>query len=109
MSGTGTWLEPVADRQPALWASAVLLYGVGDGATTYLGLRDGTVAEIGPVAALVMGDAGIAGLFALKVVLFAISFALWYVVRTPGRIAIPLALAVTGALVTAWNAVVLVT
>lgn len=104
-----TWLDPVARRQPALWVCAVLLYGVGDGVTTYLGLQDGAVAEVGPVAVFAIGEGGISGLFALKVALFAISFCLWYLVRTPGRVAIPLALTVAGALVTAWNAFVLVT
>jgi hypothetical protein len=104
-----TWLAPARTRQPTLWLLAVLLYGVGDAATTYVGLRDGTAAEAGPIAVHVIGQGGIAGLLLLKVVLFAGSFGIWYLVRTPGRVAIPLALAVTGALVTGWNALVLLT
>jgi hypothetical protein len=109
VSGRGAWLGPATDRQPTLWLLAVLLYGVGDAVTTYLGLRDGTAAEAGPVAVHVIGQGGIEGLLALKIVLFAGAFGLWYAVRTPGRVAIPLALAVTGALVTGWNALVLLT
>jgi hypothetical protein len=109
VAGSQSWLTPALDRQPTLWVLALLLYGVGDSATTFVGMRDGTAAEVGPVAVRVLGHGGIGGLLALKVGLFVVCFVVWYAVRTPGRVAIPLALAVTGFLVTAWNAVVLVT
>jgi hypothetical protein len=109
VSPTPEWLAQALDRQPALWVAAVLFYGVGDSLTTAVGLRDGSAAEAGPVAAHAIGYAGVEGLVALKVGLFAVCFGVWYAVRTPGRVAIPLALAVTGVLVTAWNAFVLAT
>lgn len=108
VSGSPGWLAVALDRQPVLWLLAVLFYGVGDTVTTFAGLRDGTIGEAGPVAARVLGYGGIEGLMLLKLALFVVSFGVWYLARTPGRVAIPLALAVTGALVTSWNAVVLV-
>ncbi|MFB6304278.1 MAG: DUF5658 family protein [Haloferacaceae archaeon] len=108
MSTPPAWLAVARDRQSLLWAAAVLCYGVGDGATTYVGLRRETVVEAGPVALRALEHAGFGGVVLVKVVLFLAAFALWRVARTPGRVAIPLGLAVTGALVTAWNAAVLV-
>jgi hypothetical protein len=102
-----SWLVPALARQPLVWGLSVLFYGVGDTVTTAVGLADGAVAEAGPVAVRVVGHAGIGGLVALKVGFFFASFGLWYVVRTPGRVAIPLALAVAGVLVTGWNSAVL--
>ncbi|MFB6156290.1 MAG: hypothetical protein ABEJ34_00415 [Haloferacaceae archaeon] len=107
MSGSTGWLGVVRGRQSLLWATAVLCYGVGDGVTTFLGLRRETVVEAGPVALRALEHAGFGGVVLVKLALFAAAFAAWRTVRTPGRAAIPLALAVTGALVTAWNAGVL--
>ena len=89
-----------------LWFVAILLYGLGDTATTYVGLSTAGVAEAGPVAGPLMEAYGRRALLAVKVVLFALFFAAWRSLRPPVRAAIPLALVVVGATVTAWNLVV---
>jgi hypothetical protein len=101
-------LRALRRRQRALWLAAVLLYGVGDAATTAIGLTIPGVAEAGPLAVHLVGADGIGGLLALKVALFAGSYGVWSVLRTPGRVGIPLALAFVGAIVSAWNLLVIV-
>jgi hypothetical protein len=100
-------LAPLLDHQRAVWVVAVLAYGVGDLATTTVGLSLGRVAEAGPLATRVLARWGWPGLVGLKTVVLAAFFALWYAVRTPGRVAVPLALAVVGVGVTLWNLVVI--
>ncbi len=97
------------ERERLLWVAAVVLYGAGDTATTVLGLQSVGVAEAGPVAGPLVASSGVWGLLFLKVAFFLACGGVWAVVRSDGRVAIPLALSVVGAAVTAWNAAVLVT
>ena len=106
VSSTGDHFAALAARQRLVWAAAILLYGVGDTVTTFWGLSTGGIAEAGPVAAPLMEAYGRYSLLAVKAVTFAAFYLLWRLVRTPGRVAVPLALATVGALVTAWNLVV---
>lgn len=85
---------------------AIGFYGLGDTVTTFWGLSTPGVAEAGPIAGPAIEAHGRRSLLVIKVVLFTILFGLWSVVRTPGRVAIPLALVVVGVFVTVWNAVV---
>ncbi|WP_211694186.1 DUF5658 family protein [Natronomonas salina] len=103
----GDHLEALATRQRRVWLAAILLYGVGDTVTTFWGLSTGGIAEAGPVAAPLMEAHGRFVLLGVKVVTFGAFYLLWRLVRTPGRVAVPLALATVGALVTAWNLVVI--
>lgn len=96
-------LETIADRTAALWVAAVLLYGVGDTATTVWGLSAGGVAEAGPVAAPLVAAHGAPVLVGLKVAVFGVFLGAFRALRTPGRSAVPLALVVVGAAVTLWN------
>lgn len=107
MSANPGWLTALIENQPLLWGLAVVFYGIGDTVTTALGLRADHTAEVGPVALVVIGDAGILGLVLLKLVFFAIFAAIWYVLETPGRVAIPAAVAVAGIGVTLWNTAML--
>lgn len=86
---------------------ALALYGVGDLATTAIGLQHGSISEAGPVASVVFAQAGVLGLFLLKGAFFAGCAVVWSVLDTPGRTGIPLALAVVGVAVTGWNLSVL--
>lgn len=97
---------PTAERW--LWVVAVLTYGVGDTATTLVGLESGSVAEAGPVAGSLIGAYGAPGFLLLKLCTLALFFAAWYALRSPSRAAVPLAVAVAGTLITAWNLFVLV-
>jgi len=95
------------DNQFGLWVLAILLYGVGDTTTTVAGVRSDTVREIGAVASLALEHGGLGGLLVLKVGFCVACVVTWYRLETPGRVAIPLALVVTGAGVTGWNLLVL--
>jgi hypothetical protein len=99
--------ELLADAERPLWVAAVLLYGVGDTATTFWGLSAGGAAEAGPIAGAFIHAYGPVALLGLKAVVFTLFYLAWRVLRTPGRTAVPLALAVVGGLVTAWNLLVL--
>lgn len=103
----GDHFEVLAARQRVVWAAAILLYGVGDTVTTFWGLSTGGIAEAGPVAAPLMEAHGRFVLLGVKAVTFTAFYLLWRLVRTPGRVAVPLALATVGALVTAWNVAVI--
>jgi hypothetical protein len=90
-----------------LWVAAVLLYGVGDTATTFWGLSIGGVAEAGAVAGPLIGAHGPFALVGIKLIVFLAFSLVWQLLRTPGRVAVPFALAVVGGVVTAWNLVVI--
>lgn len=105
-AGIVRWL---GNRAALLWAAALLLYGVGDTVATLWGLSTANVAEGGPIAEPALRAYGPLGLIGLKVAVFGGFLLLWRVIRSPGRIALPLALAVVGAVVTAWNLVVIST
>lgn len=102
-------VEHLERKQDWLWLVAFGFYGLGDLLTTTIGLASGRGAEAGPLAAGLVAGYGLAGLLGLKVATLIGFYGLWWVVRTPGRVAVPLALAVVGVGVTIWNAVVLVT
>ena len=97
----------VRERQTLLWGAAVLFYGVGDAVTTIAGLRADSAAEAGPLALSALAGGGVAGFLLMKLLFIGVCFALWTAARTPGRVAVPLALVVAGLLVTAWNVTVL--
>jgi hypothetical protein len=91
----------------ALWAAAVLWYGIGDTATTLFGLGTDGVAEAGPIAGAVVGQVGPGGLLVVKIGAFAVFYAAWRVMAPPRRVGVPLALTVVGVVVTVWNLLVL--
>lgn len=93
----------LADAEWTVWVVAVLAYGLGDTLTTWVGLRSGRGAEAGPLAAPLVETYGILGLVGLKVVTLALFYLVWRVARPPARVAVPLAVAVVGVGVTAWN------
>ena len=102
--GTLDWLE---ESGGTLWIAAILCYGVGDTVTTFVGLSTGGVAEVGPIAGPLMEAYGREALLGIKAVTFGAAYAVWASLRTPGRVAVPLALTVVGAVVTTWNAIVI--
>lgn len=91
-----------------LWLIAVCFFGVGDLVTTGVGLSFGRVVEVGPVAIPVVGRYGMAGMIVLKASVLGAFYGFWRHWPTTERVGIPLGLATTGVLVTAWNLLVLV-
>ena len=95
--------EVFEERGTLLWLSAVLLYGVGDTATTFWGLSVEGVGEAGPIAAFLFESYGLYSFLGVKLAVFGLFYAVWLAVRTPARVAVPLALVVVGGVVTSWN------
>jgi hypothetical protein len=90
-----------------LWAAALVAYGVGDTVTTMVGVASGKAAEAGPLAGPIVEAFGLGGLIALKIAVLVAFYAIYLLARTPGRVAVPLALALVGGVVTVWNLLVL--
>jgi hypothetical protein len=97
----------VGKNDRALWALAVLLYGVGDTVTTFWGLSTSGVSEAGVVAGPLIEAQGPHALLGIKIAVFLGFYLVWQLLRTPGRVAVPFALAVVGGVVTAWNLLVI--
>ncbi|MEF8777935.1 MAG: DUF5658 family protein [Natronomonas sp.] len=93
------------DRQ--VWIAAIVLYGIGDTVTTFWGISVGGIAEAGPIAGPLIEEYGRSALIGIKAVVFPVFYILWRLLRTPGRIAVPFALAFVGGVVTAWNLLVI--
>ena len=102
MSETRT-VPVVSGKDREVWIAAVLLYGIGDTVTTFWGVSTGGVAEAGPVAGPLMEAYGRTGLLIIKAVVFPLFYFAWRLLRSPGRVAVPLALALVGGVVTGWN------
>lgn len=99
---------PVANpAEPRLWLLALVLFGLGDLATTSAGLGVGAV-EINPLPRQLIGRHGLSGMVALKLLTLGGCLALWSVVPRPHRVGIPIGLSLLGALVNTWNVTVLV-
>jgi hypothetical protein len=90
-------------KQSFLWALAVLFFGVGDVATTSVGLGIGGLFELGPVTSLLVEGYGLGGMVVSKLLVFAGSLCCWWLTRGPHRLGIPLGLTLVGVSVTGWN------
>jgi hypothetical protein len=100
-----------------LWVVAGATYGVGDTATTLVGVGSGSATEAGPVAATLFETFSPSAILGLKLLLFGVTYLTYRLLRPRSRTsatgfrtpadAVPLALAIVGTLVTAWNLVVL--
>lgn len=88
---------------PRLWLAALLLFGVGDVATTAVGLAIPGVVEADPLARWMLDRLGLVALPLLKAVAFLACAVVWLVVPHPYSRGVPAGLAAIGAVVTAWN------
>lgn len=95
------------DAPALLWLGSVLFFGVGDVATTSVGLRVARVVEAGPVVAPVVEEHGTAGMLLVKLGVFGVCYLAYRRVPAPSRLGIPIGLAACGVLVSAWNLLVI--
>lgn len=107
MNGAGV-LKALAERERLLWVAAICLYGVGDGVTTAWGLTATGVAEAGPLAGPVIEHYGKVAFLGFKAVLVACFYGVWSLLRSSGRVGIPLTLVLVGGVVTVWNLAVII-
>jgi len=100
-------LEPLWPARLVLWVGAVLFFGIGDLATTVVGLATPGVSEQSPIAALLIPRHGIGALAGLKLLVFGVYYLLWRFLPRPYAVVIPGVLTALGVLVTGWNLQVL--
>lgn len=93
--------------EAVLWALGVLFFGVGDLATTAVGLATGSATERNVAPALAVDRHGIVALFGLKLLAFGVCYLLWRVSGRPYRLGVPLGLSLLGVVATGWNLTVL--
>jgi len=97
----------VGGNERRIWIAAILLYGIGDTVTTFWGLSTGGISEAGPIAKPLVDAYGHSALVLIKAIAFPLFYVVWRLLRTPGRIAVPFALAFVGMVVTIWNLLVI--
>lgn len=90
-----------------LWVVAVVFFGIGDLATTSIGLNIAGVVEVGPVVASLTQQHGVGAVVVLKLALFCAGYLAWKSTPRPQRVGVPLGLSLLGLVVTAWNVRVL--
>lgn len=100
-------VETLTDHTSLLWVLAVALYGGGDLLTTVFGVSSGRAVETGVVAAGLVDHYGLGVVVPLKLGSFLAFYLLWRAVPNPHAVGVPLGLALTGALLTGWNSLVL--
>lgn len=103
------WPERTAPVGSVLWVTAVLFFGVGDVATTGIGLSVDGVAEGNPVVAPLVDSYGLAAVVGLKLLTFGVCYALWRLVSHPSRVGVPIGLSLLGGAATWWNLFVVAT
>jgi len=95
------------DPETALWVGALLTFGVGDVATTHIGLQQEGVEESHPLSEVVLGVGGSEAMVAVKALAFGVAWVGYQ--RTPEeyRAGIPLGLLLLGLFIVANNAAVI--
>ena len=105
MSGWGTpdYVERPRLFDHQLWLIAIIFFGIGDLATTSIGLSFETIAEVGPFTAPLIRHYGLGGMVGLKLAVFCGLYLIWKLVPRPHNLGVPLGLAILGIAVTGWN------
>lgn len=91
-----------------LWGLALLSFGLGDLATSLVGISLGMAREASPIIAPLVADFGLPVLVLAKGSMLALSYLGWSVTPTPYDSAIPLGLVAIGVPVTVWNTYIIV-
>ncbi len=86
-----------------LWLTAVLFFGIGDAATTTVGLQLNGVTEIGPLVSMLLQRFSLAAMVVVKLLFLAVGYAIWKRLSGPHSLGIPFGLALVGVFVTGWN------
>ncbi|WP_162524322.1 DUF5658 family protein [Halobellus captivus] len=89
------------------WYGAIVLFLVGDIATTLVGLQLRTVVEASPVAAWLINSYGLSMIVPVKVLIVCGFYGLYRLVPSPHSIGVPLGLCALGFVVTVWNGAVI--
>lgn len=90
-----------------LWLCALVWFGIGDVATTAVGLQVPGVVEAHPLAARSFERTVVGTVVGLKTMAFGGCYVLWRWTPRPYRVGVPLGLILLGASLTVWNTVIL--
>ena len=85
------------------WIGAISLFGVGDLATTIVGLTLFGVAEQHPAGIAILATLGFGGLILWKAAVVGLFAGVARYLPAPHRIGVPLGLSLLGGIVTIWN------
>jgi len=102
----GQLLEDVLSRprvRSGLWALAVLLFGIGDVATTLYFIATTPAAEANPVVAAAIEAAGLWVLLPWKLITGALFYGLYRLTPREWRVGVPIGLVLVGGVVSVWN------
>lgn len=91
------------DKNEAMWYTALATFGVGDLATTHVGLQERGIVETNPFADTVLQGSGTAGLVGLKVLAFTTAGIAYGSVSEDYRVGIPIGLSLLGTYATVRN------
>ncbi len=89
------------------WVQAVLWFGLGDLATSWIGIHTNLARESVPIIAAAIADFGLAVMLPFKLLGFVIALAGWKLAPQPYALGIPICLAIVGIYLTGWNAYVI--
>ncbi len=103
-----TTIDILSERTVFLWLLAIVFFGVGDIATTMLGLSYHPVAEAGPIVEIFIHKYGLSAIIFLKIAAFVIAYLMWRAAPDPHNTGVPLGLSTLGVLVTGWNIIIIV-
>lgn len=86
-----------------IWAAALLTFGVGDVATTHVGLQQQGVEESHPLSEAVLGVGGSEAMVGVKISVFMAAWAVYQNTPREYRAGIPLGLLLLGSYIVANN------
>lgn len=94
--------SPADPTRGALWTVAVLLFGIGDLATTIYFIDIGIAVEANPIGASII-DYGYEWLVVWKLLVLALFYGVYRVVPRRVDVGVPVGLLLVGGLITFWN------
>lgn len=98
-----TVVKEYARAERWLWVAAVLFWGVGDYVTTIISLEGGFGYETTEIVAYLIAEYGQLAHLGFNVAMFCGLALVWRALPRPFRIAVPVAFAVAGAILTIGN------
>lgn len=90
-------------RDKIAWSGAALTFGIGDLATTYVGLQIDGVYEMSPTANIILQSGGYTNLIIAKSFTLIILIAVYKAVDEDWMVAVPITLILVGVFITLWN------
>ncbi|AAQ13728.1 hypothetical protein [His 1 virus] len=91
------------------WHSAIATFGIGDTVTTIIGLSMAGIYEANPAANTILGELGLFGIIAAKVLYFGLMYIIVKSMPEHSRKYGPITITVLGTLICLWNIAIIAT